>query len=662
MSADVPRRRGPALALAALVGACALAIAGQYVLTPLGALRLYMPGEPAAAPIGFVLLGLAGVVAAFAVLVSEREDPPSDSAAPATPELPFTPMVVSVVCVAAATLTVYIDIDNPWAIYVWALGLSSLIWGGLGAGTLGRARRQSAWSVAEIVGVAAITAVGFWLRYGDLLGLPAEVHGDEAACGIEARRVLRGSVPNLLSVGWYDIPYLSFALSAGAMRIFGDDLFGLRMASVVQGVASIPVLYALIRRLFTVRIAALSAAWLALSHWHIHFSRIGTDYLQASFAALLTLWLLVRADRGGRAIDWIGAGLCLGFALSVYPAGRVTVVVVAVYLISERWRDAGNVRHHQRGVAMLVFTALAFVAPTYAYMARLPGALSSRTQDVLVLSERNLQHTYQATETDDVPHVLALQLANSLAAFNWRGDRSMQHGHRAPLLDFWSGPIFAIGIIAFSLLALRRRYILITAWFWSSFVLGSVMTVDAMFSPRMIVAVPTIPVFIALIVDRGWRLAAEVGGTRGRGLATSVVVVFLGLSGWANYDDYFRLHASHLQPPRIATVLARYVETVNDDYRIYLLGRESLDYDTPRFLVPDADARSVGGEPLELPLLQLPAGKGAVFVVEANWPRADEVMQQIMKEYVNARLQDLRFRDGKAAFHLAIVDRLRLQN
>jgi 4-amino-4-deoxy-L-arabinose transferase-like glycosyltransferase len=118
------------------------------------------------------------------------------------------------------------------------------------------------------------------------------------------------------------LPQLGYAISAGFMGLFGDDLFGLRTASVFLGTASVLLVYFLTKRLFSPRIAAVAAFLLAVSHWHIHFSRSGIHYMQGSFATLLLFVLLLRGIDGGRRVDFLLAGFAIGNAFKVRAEHR----------------------------------------------------------------------------------------------------------------------------------------------------------------------------------------------------------------------------------------------------------------------------------------------------------------------------------------------------
>lgn len=651
---SVARERWPASVarLAVFVAAVAVALAAQHVLTPLGASRAFADLSHERVPLGFALLLLAGVLAALAWRPCRLEGVRDPVASPPPPWALHS----SLVAVGLATMLAFFDVETRWAVYPWLGGLVVL---------LVASRRASAshrpfpvYGSAERAALFLILVVAAVLRLWRLAEWPAQVHGDEAACGIEARRILAGEVPNLLGVGWYDIPYISFAISAAFMAVFGDDLGGLRMASAVQGVASVAVLHALIRRLHGVRAALLAAALLAVSHWHIHFSRVGTDYMQASFAVLLALFYFVRARQDGRTGDWLLAGYSLGLACTVYFAGRVAVLIVGVLLAWEWFDDRAAARRLATGVAVMAIGGLLFVAPTVAVVARQPQALTERAGSIFVLAPANLEHSAAAIGDGHggVAAVLMMQVGNSLSAFNWRGERSEQHAHRAPLLDFVTAALFAAGAIAVTARCRRRDLRLVAVWFWSSMVLGSILTVDAMFSPRMIAALPAVLVFPALLLDGIAGSAETAFGRRGRNAAVFLVAAVLMAATAGNLHDYFVLHIERLQPAGPPTILARFVASVNDRYRAYVYGPHTLTYDTPRFLAAGADGRTFRKLDAALPLAPVPAERGAVYIVAAGWDGRDAVVEAIRGEHPDAAQSILRFADGAPAFEVWWVE------
>lgn len=646
-----------ALGLLLWIGSCAAAFWAQYEIVPLQQLRLSL-----------WFYALAAILAIPALLLIERQTPLPEPAVEAEPVYAWRTWRTVFACawLGAGIFAVALCFEELLttsayheALLYWAVGL-----GLIAAALVMGARRpfdvrlwprtRGQW--IEVGIVLAILLLALALRLPHLEQIPPEVHGDEAACGLEARQILAGRVPNLFTVGWYHIPYMSFAISAASMSIFGNTLYGFRMASVIQGTLSILLLYLLARRLFTVRVATLAAFLLAVSHWSIHFSRSGINYMQAQFATLLVLYFVVRAVQERRAIDWLLAGYSAGLCCNVYYAARLAPALAALYLLHRMLRERGFLRVHWPGMAACVLGTVVFLAPMGIVFAKTPRTLMSRTQMVFLFSPASLKHEFYTYQVDTIPEVLREQVERTLTAFNWRGETSLQHNHKAPLIDFWSSALFVVGVIGFGFRLRRSRYFLLFVWFWLTLILGSILTVDAMFSPRVIIVVPVLFLFPALFVDAGWRAAGALLGRFG-GLAFALPVgAFLALSAQANYHAYFERHIHELQPAGINTILSRYIDAINDRYQIYLLGNLSLRYDTEHFLIPNVDGVDVQASPLSVPLQRIPAKKGVAFLVAYASQDAVARFRPIQEAYPNGRSSILKTANGVPIFYVHLVE------
>jgi DNA-binding beta-propeller fold protein YncE/4-amino-4-deoxy-L-arabinose transferase-like glycosyltransferase len=642
------------LGLLLWAGGVAAAFWAQYQLT---GLRLIERG-------GWFYL-LAAVAGSLGVWIIDRRAPPAPP--PIEPPVETPPIrwfasrttlattlaAVSIAFVALSVQRLSSSASYREAFYAWLAAMILLPVAALLGGRPVPANRGWRWDVLAVLGLVAVAVA---LRLPHLEQIPPEVHGDEAACGLEARSILAGQVPNIFSVGWYHIPYLSFAISAAVMRVFGNDLWGFRMASVIQGTASVVLLYLLASRLFSRRVGAMAAFLLAVSHWHIHFSRSGINYIQALIATLLVLYFVVRATQERRAFDWILAGFSVGLCINVYYAARLAPVLAALYLLHRILFERGFLRRQWIGMATMSLAAILFFAPMGVVFLQIPRALMTRTQGVFLLSPASLDHSYYTYGTNSLQDVLREQIERTVLAFNLRGETSLQHNHKAPLLDFWSGALFVVGLAAFGLRFHRSPFFLVGIWFWLTMALGSVLTIDAMFSPRVIGAVPVIFLFPALVVDAGWRGFERLGGRIATWLFVVPVLAFLGLSARANYDDYFRLHIGQLQSAGINTTLARYVDSINDRYQVWVLGSISLRYDTERFLIPNVDGVDVADSPLPLPLDRIPAKKGVAFLVAYAEPKGAAQIAEIREAYPKGQTTVLKTPIDIPVFHVHRVE------
>jgi hypothetical protein len=273
----------------------------------------------------------------------------------------------------------------------------------------------------------------------------------------------------------------------------------------------------------------------------------------------------------------------------------------------------------------------------------------SRPAGVFVLTAENLRHEYHALGVQTAPEVLWVQFVKSVGAFNYFGETSVQYGQTAPLLDHWSAVLSVLGLALTMARARHPSCSLVGTWFWLTVVLGSVLTVDAMFSPHIVAALGIIAVLPALALDSGWRILETVFVKWGKPIAVTLVTVFSALIVMANYVDYFQIHTNTMEPEGFYTFLARYVNRVNMESRVYLLGDSdtSLRYDTAVFLVPHVDGVDVHDSELRLPLDRLPDGKGVVFILREP---ADTRLAAIRATYPNGVLATHESRPGVFEF------------
>jgi hypothetical protein len=129
----------------------------------------------------------------------------------------------------------------------------------------------------------------------------------------------------------------------------------------------------------------------------------------------------------------------------------------------------------------------------------------------------------------------------------------------------------------------------------------------------------------------------------------------VGLIATSNAFGYFDRHVRTMEPEGFFTVLARYAQPINQQYRVYLLARadDSLRYDTVRFLVPRIDGVNVRDRPLAVPLQRVPSTKGVVFVD----PAADDPrFSNVRAAYPSGVLEEHRDNHGAIAFYSYRVD------
>ena len=189
---------------------------------------------------------------------------------------------------------------------------------------------RTRWAEAGLVVGCVIVAL--LLRTIRLESVPPILGGDEGSMGFEAREILSGRNDRLFVTGWLGMPRMSFLLMALPMQVWGQGIVGLRMHAAIVGVATIPVLYWLLRPEGGVWLAQCSIWLLATYPYHLHFSRLGANNIEDSLLLAATFAALFWGVRSRQPMGWALAGLCGAFSLYFYP-GAWLLIILAVGLV-----------------------------------------------------------------------------------------------------------------------------------------------------------------------------------------------------------------------------------------------------------------------------------------------------------------------------------------
>lgn len=123
--------------------------------------------------------------------------------------------------------------------------------------------------------------------------------------------------------------HVFFSLQAhAAVALFGESAWALRLPAALLGVATVPVLFALVRRIGApIAWAQVSALLLAVNYHHIWFSQNARGYSGLIFWCLLATIAYVAGSRRAGAMPWVWFSLAAAAAL-------YTHLSAAFYLLS----------------------------------------------------------------------------------------------------------------------------------------------------------------------------------------------------------------------------------------------------------------------------------------------------------------------------------------
>jgi 4-amino-4-deoxy-L-arabinose transferase-like glycosyltransferase len=510
----------------------------------------------------------------------------------------------------------------------------------------------------EIAILLGIVALGFVLMGYRVAAIPPGFHGDEGESGMQSLSLLHGEAGSLISVGWYHLPMLGFAWHAVSMKVFGETVFGLRMSSVLVGTLTLVPTYLLTRLLFNRKTALLATFLLAVSHSFIALNRLGINYTQTTLFEVTAFYFLFRGLRSKRWRDFAVSGLLVGGGLYLYYASRLVPFIILGFVACASLSNRRFLRDQWRGLVVLTLTAVIVFSPMGLYFVQHPWHFMSRTSNVFVLGDRGWVNTPYPPDSSAL--TILRQAARVLPLFNYGGDSSGQYGYRGPMLDFITSILFVLGL-GYSFARVHRpHHLFLLIWFWATMIVGGVLTLPAPFLPRLAGMLPVLSIFAAATVSAILGVFEHAWGQRKATRATlaGLVALTLGVVAFLNYDAYFNKYIHTIQGWAMrepATAIARYVNSLGENYEVYLLGAPKLyvRHGTIRFI-----ARNMRGTDVLSPSQYIPLQTGGENnVVYVLLPSHLHHLSDLQQYYPKGMIRNFTRESGELWFTTFEVDK-----
>ncbi|MDO8657910.1 MAG: glycosyltransferase family 39 protein [Candidatus Levybacteria bacterium] len=214
--------------------------------------------------------------------------------------------------------------------------------------------------------ILIITLLGGIIRSYKLEQVPAGFFCDEAAIGYNAYKLLTTGKDEygkifpffFRSFGDYRLPIPIYS-NIPFIKIFGLNEFSVRLTAAFFGTLTIPVVYFLVLELFRRKtIAFFTSFFLAISPWHIHFSRFGSEYIYFSFWFSLGLLLFLVGLRKNKKI-FLLSFLIFGISSYTYYPALFTVPIFIFFIVIIYNREVRQQKIY--AVLALLLFLLAFV-------------------------------------------------------------------------------------------------------------------------------------------------------------------------------------------------------------------------------------------------------------------------------------------------------------
>ena len=324
--------------------------------------------------------------------------------------------------------------------------------------------------------LAVIFLTAALLRVPLLGELPPGLTIDEAGQGYSAYSILKtgrdewGDFLPLNPRGFGDYkPPLFMYMIVPSVAVFGLNGFALRLPSAIAGVLTVLAVFFLARDLFRSRnLGLVSSLLLAISPWHIYYSRLGWESNIGLLFFALGIWLFVK---GLQKRVWLSfSALSFGLSTLSYHSFKFLVPIMVSGLVIIYWRELRRLsKKNLLSVGIISFIFILILSFGFIF-----SGAGRRAADQSILKEESLGQLRNDQFSDKLPQPLPRLLNNkyefifSRVVDNYIGYYSLSflfgpHRSESSVLNFptqgllyiWQLPLLLFGI--FYLIRLRNK-------------------------------------------------------------------------------------------------------------------------------------------------------------------------------------------------------------
>ncbi len=365
-----------------------------------------------------------------------------------------------------------------------------------------------------------ILFLAFALRFWQLGSVPISPDWDEASLAYNAYSIATTGrdeygifLPTTLkSFGDYK-PALYAYLAIPSVILFDVSTFAIRFPSMAIGVISVLLTFLLIKELFkNEKIALLSAFILAISPWHIQFSRTAFEANLGVFLNILTAYLFIKGLK--RPYLLFASAIISGLSIYAYQSEKIFAPLFMLSLIIIFRKELLELG--RKYLVPFVIIGLITVAPLLFSMVKNPESLNRARSTSFIAENKFFSHTAERVSVDKENNDLiglvldnrrVVYLRQSAGAYlshfnpNWlfiEGDLPRHHAPNMGLLYLWELPFILIGLyfLIFGKFS-KKAKLFIFSWFLISPIPAAV-TNDVPHAVRTLNFLPTYQIFTAL--------------------------------------------------------------------------------------------------------------------------------------------------------------------
>jgi 4-amino-4-deoxy-L-arabinose transferase-like glycosyltransferase len=431
----------------------------------------------------------------------------------------------------------------------------------------------------RVLVIILITLLATFFRLHQITRLPPGDGYDPAYYGVDALQILHGEHPVFFSSNFGREALFSYLVAVWVL-ILGPNTLAIHLASAIVGILTIPVVYRLAEELFSEESASfrlwgstIAAFMMAVSYWHLNWSRYGVRAILVPLFAAWAIYYLWRGLRTQSRRYCIACGIALGLSLYTYQAARLLPVLVIVCFVYHFIRQRAFARCDVVNLLLVVGVSLLVFAPLDYYFLGHPGTFSERILQAFIFNPSQGAAENLQTFTQ--------QFLKALLLFGIRGDTepySTIPGR--PVLNVFFAGLFWIGIVSCLIQRKKPQYMLTLVW-WAMMLIPATISEQGPAAKRAIGTLPAVALLVAIGAVSLWKIVQHWSTNASPRLRKYMQPMYAGLlvggfiySGIVTYRDYFVIWPAN---PNLFThfevgisMIGEYIRALPFDEQVYV--------------------------------------------------------------------------------------------
>lgn len=392
----------------------------------------------------------------------------------------------------------------------------------------------------EAILLSFVLLLAIFFRFWNINNIPPGLYPDEAIYandGITSPGKVFYPENNGREGLWMNLLFIFF-------KIFGISATVLRSVSAIAGILTVLGVYFLAKEIMkkygssaisAKKTALFASFFLAVSFWHVNFSRIG---FRAIIMPLVLVWAFYLFFSGLKNKNWklIASGAVFGLGFYTYSTFRLLPLFILPILIFILFTEKNKKNMLKRLFLYFAIPAVIIILPLVFYFLKNPADFIGRLGPISIFSQPSpLKSFFQS-------------LGSHLLMFNFRGDGNWRHNFPGAPQIFWPvGICFLIGFFyqfksiffSFKNKSLNQLFLpLFTLGWFFTFILGGVLTYEGI--PHALRTIGIIPiVYILSAIGANIALNILKNKIQKKSLINIIIISFLIIIIIFSYKHYF---------------------------------------------------------------------------------------------------------------------------